>query len=240
MKCCLSSGTLVTLELLLLAVCASYGSAINQLTPREHADGWKLLFDGSTIQGWHSFKQSQAPSKGWIVEDGWLHCQGSGGGDLLSHAEFDEFDLRWEWKIEAAGNSGVKYFVPEEGNSAIGHEYQMLDDERNPDAKLADGKRITASFYDVLRPTAKIPIKPIGEINESRILVKGDHVEHWLNGMKVLEYQCGSPALKSAVAESKFKGHPRFGDRLKGHILLQDHHSQVWFRNLKIRDLSGK
>jgi len=130
----------------------------------------------------------------------------------------------------------LKYFVLESRNAALGHEYQMLDDERNPDGRIAQGKHVTASFYDVLKPSVAPPTKPIGEINQSRILVKGDHVEHWLNGVKVLEYECGSESVKAAVAASKFKNVRGFGDRVKGHLLLQDHHSNVWFRDIKIRD----
>lgn len=211
----------------------------NQLTPVEKAAGWKLLFDGKTTQGWHSYKKTTFPAHGWVVEDGWLHCLGEKGGDVLSDATFDQFDLEWDWKLEPKGNSGLKYFVLDTRPSAIGHEYQMLDDDLNPDGKLAKGKRITASFYDVLKPTVKTPTRPMGEINHSRVLVKGDHVEHWLNGVKVLEYEAGSDALKAAVAESKFKSTEGFGNRVKGHILLQDHESQVWFRNIKIRDLSS-
>jgi hypothetical protein len=210
----------------------------NQLSPAEKADGWKLLFDGQSPQGWHSFKKKSFPASGWIVQDGWLQCLGKDGGDVVSDGEYDQFDLQWDWKIEPAGNSGLKYFVLDSRPSALGHEYQMLDDEKNPDGKIAQGKHITASFYDVLKPTVPPPTKPIGEINHSRVLVQGNHVEHWLNGVKVLEYECGSDAVKAAVAESKFKNVPGFGTRVKGHLLLQDHHSQVWFRNLKIRDLS--
>jgi len=147
--------------------------------------------------------------------------------------------VEWEWKIAREGNSGLKYFVLDSRKSAIGHEYQMLDDERNPDGKLAEGKRITASFYDVLKPMVKTPVREPGEINHSRVLVRGNHVEHWLNGVKVLEYECGSDAVKYAVAASKFKDMPGFGERAKGHLLLQDHNSEVWFRNIRIRDLSG-
>jgi hypothetical protein len=200
---------------------------------------WKLLFDGKTTAGWRTFKKDTFPAKGWVVEDGWLHCLGNGGGDIITDAEFDDFELVWEWKQASAGNSGVKYFITETRNAAIGHEYQMIDEEREPDAKLADGKRVTASFYDVLKPT-RVATKPPGEINHSRILVQGNHVEHWLNGEKVLEYECGSDAMKRAVAVSKFKNTPGFGDKIKGHILLQDHHSEVWFRNVKLRALSGK
>jgi hypothetical protein len=129
----------------------------------------------------------------------------------------------------------VKYFVTETRNAALGHEYQMIDDERSPDATSISGKHVTASFYDVLKPTATPPTRPAGEMNQSRILVKGNHVEHWLNEVKVLEYECGSEAVKAAVAASKFKTTAEFGNKIKGHILLQDHQSEVWFRNVKIR-----
>jgi hypothetical protein len=228
----------VSLASLLLGGALEAAEPANQLSTEEKANGWKLLFDGQTPHGWHSFKQSSFPAKGWLVESGWLHCQGKGGGDVLSDGEYDQFELRWEWKLEPAGNSGLKYFVLETRNSAVGHEYQMLDDQLNPDGKEAQGKHVTASFYDVLKPTLAPPSKPLGEINESRILVQGDRVEHWLNGVKVLEYECGSGAVKAAVAESKFKDVAGFGNRVKAHLLLQDHRSNVWFRNIKIRDLS--
>lgn len=215
-------------------------SAPNQLEASEQAAGWKLLFDGKTTHGWHTFKKTSFPEKGWVVEDGWLHCLGENGGDILSDGAFDQFEIQWEWKIESGGNSGLKYFVLQTRNTPLGHEYQMLDDAVNPDGKLADGKRITASFYDVLKPTVKTTVKPVGEINQSRVVVKGNNVEHWLNGEKVLEYECGSPEVQAAIAESKFKTVRGFGQRVKGHILLQDHESQVWFRNIKIRDLSAK
>jgi hypothetical protein len=226
-----------TLTLLMTPLLAA--EPVNQLSTQEKADGWKLLFDGQTPRGWHSFKRTSFPTNGWVVEDGWLHCLGKTGGDVLSDGAYDQFDLQWEWKIEPAGNSGLKYFVLESRSSALGHEYQMLDDEKNPDGKVAQGKHVTASFYDVLKPTAPPPTKPVGEINQSRILVKGNHVEHWLNGVKVLEYECGSQIVKDAVDRSKFGNVPGFGERVKGHLLLQDHHSQVWFRNIKIRDLSA-
>lgn len=209
--------------------------AVNQLTDAEKAAGWKLLFDGKTTEGWRTFKKQTFPAKGWVVEDGWLHCQGKGGGDIISDAEFGDFELQWEWRIAPGGNSGLKYFVIETRNSALGQEYQMIDDESSPDAKSLSGKQVTASFYDVLKPAVHPPTRPPGEINQSRILVKGNHVEHWLNGVMVLEYECSSDAVKAAVAASKFKTTAGFGDKLKGHILLQDHQSKVWFRDVKIR-----
>jgi hypothetical protein len=224
---------------LLLAVASLAGAAeSNQLAPAEKGAGWMLLFDGKSTQGWHAFQKKTFPAKGWIVEDGWLHGLGQGGGDILSDGEYDQFELQWEWKLASGGNSGLKYFVLETRKTALGHEYQMLDDALNPDGKVAAGKHVTASFYDVLKPTVSPPTRPMGEINQSRILVRGNHIEHWLNGSKVLEYDCGSPAVQAAVAESKFKNVPGFGNCVKGHILLQDHGSNVWFRDLKLRRLA--
>lgn len=209
----------------------------NQLSPTEKGAGWALLFDGQSTKGWHSYQKKTFPSKGWVVEQGWLHGLGQGGGDILSDGEYDQFELTWEWKLAPEGNSGLKYFVLETRKTALGHEYQMLDDALNPDGKVASGKHVTASFYDVLKPSLSPPTRPMGEINQSRILVQGNHVEHWLNGTKVLEYECGSPAVQAAVAESKFKNVAGFGNCVKGHILLQDHGSNVWFRDIKIRSL---
>ena len=236
MQTCCSSLLCLTFSLILTVGSAVSGATTNQLTEEEKAGGWKLLFDGTTTHGWHSFKKETFPAKGWLVEDGWLHGLGKGGGNILSDAEFDQFELQWEWKQAPAGNSGLKYFVLETRNSPLGHEYQMIDDEHASDASHA--KRVTAAFYDVLKPTTKPATKPAGEINQSRVVVKGNHVEHWLNGTKVLEYSCSSEEVKTAIAASKFKNVPGFGDRVKGHFLLQEHGSEVWFRNLKIRDLS--
>ena len=227
-----------TLATLILAAAAAM-AADNSLTKQEAAAGWKLLFDGKTTQGWRMFKKQSFPHQGWVVEDGWLHCLGKGGGnkgggDIITDAEFDDFELEWEWKIAPAGNNGVKYFVIETRDEALGHEYQMIDDERAPGVDKGNRKQLTAAFYAVLAPSHP-PIKPPGEINSSRVLVKGNHVEHWLNGVKVLEYECGSEVVRAAVAASKFKNKPGFGNKVRGHILLQDHNSEVWFRNVKLR-----
>jgi len=160
-----------------------------------------------------------------------------GARDIISTDTYDQFELEWEWKIALAGNSGVKYFVLEDLDTAIGHEYQLIDDERHPDAKVGP-KRQTSALYDVLA-AANRPLKQAGEWNTSRIVVRGTTVEHWLNGTKVLSYELGSPALKAAVAESKFKDVARFGTPQKGHILLQDHGDQVWFKSIRIRPLAG-
>ena len=210
----------------------------NVLAADEQAAGWKLLFDGRSTSGWRSFKKKDFPAKGWVVEAGCLkHTAKGGGGDIVSDAEYDQFDLRWEWKIAPKANSGLKYFVTENRSSALGHEYQMIDDGRGG---AAAGLQTTASFYAVVPAPATKKLNPPGEWNESRVLVRSNHVEHWLNGDKVLEYELGSDAVKEAVARSKFKDTPGFGTRIKGHILLQDHGGEACFRNLKILDLSGK
>jgi hypothetical protein len=196
--------------------------------------GWRYLFDGKSTAQWRGFKKEGFPKSGWVVENGWLHCLGKDGGDIITVDQFDNFELELEWKIAPGANSGVKYFVTESRNSPIGHEYQIIDDDTNPDAKIADGKHLTGGFYDVLKPQNAKPLPP-GQINRSKIVVSGNKVEHWLNGVKVLEYVCSSPELKNAIQDSKFKNTAGFGEKIKGHILLQDHHSEVWFRNIKIK-----
>ncbi len=212
-------------------------SKANLLTKAEKAAGWKLLFDGKTLDGWHSFGKKEAPDHGWIIEGEWLKCVANGhGGDLVSDAEVNDFEFSWEWRLPPKANNGIKYFIiTEERAQAVGHEYQMIDDETVKDAKYG-----TASFYDVLPPRADKPLKPPGEINRSRVIVRGDHVEHWLNGAKVLEYELGSAAVRDAVAKSKFKNVAGFGTKIKGRILLTEHHDEASFRNLKIQELPGR
>jgi hypothetical protein len=217
------------------------GGAANQLTPDEQKQGWMLLFDGQSLKGWRGYKRPDATGTRWKVDGGFLTLPPNdgqdthGARDIISVATFDQFELTWEWRIAQAGNSGMKYFVLEDLDSAIGHEYQLIDDERHPDAKVGP-KRQTAAFYDVLAASDR-PLKPAGELNQSRIVVAGRTVEHWLNGRRVLQYVLDSPALRAAIAESKFKGIDRFGKLQNGHILVQDHGDQVWLRNIKIRRL---
>jgi hypothetical protein len=205
---------------------------LNALTPAERKAGWKLLFDGRTLNGWRGYRKPGLPQAGWVVEDGCLKLQAnSGGGDIITVDQFTDFDLQWDWRIGPKGNNGVKYLVTEERPSAPGHEYQMLDD-----ATTDDPNKFTASFYDVLPPQKKTPLQLPGQWNHSRILVQGKHVEHWLNGEKVLKYELESPEAKAAIAQSKFKNAPGFGDKIKGHILLTDHKEETWYRNIKIRE----
>lgn len=206
---------------------------LNTLSPTEKAAGWRLLFDGRTTQGWRGFKQTSFPNQGWVIEDGLLIKQPRvRGGDIVTTDTFLNFELTWEWRIRKGGNNGVKYFITEERSSAVGHEYQMIDDSR-----VQDPKGMTAAFYAILPPSADKPSPRIDDWNQSRILVQGQRVEHWLNGLKVLEYELGSPTVLAAVARSKFKNVPGFGTKLRGHILLTDHTDEAHFRNLKLREL---
>ena len=230
-----AGGTALGLAAILTTRLGAGAAEPNQLTAEEKAAGWKLLFDGQSTRGWHGFKKPTFPEKGWVVEDGWLKCVAKGrGGDIVSLEAFTDFELSWEWRLPPKANNGLKYFITEERAQAIGHEYQMIDDTVAPDAKHS-----TASFYDVLPPKADKPLKLPGEINHSRILVQGNHVEHWLNGAKVLEYELGSDEVKAAVAQSKFKNVARFGTKIKGHILLTEHQDEASFRNIKIRETRG-
>jgi len=212
-------------------------SAPNTLTAKEAAEGWMLLFDGKTTEGWRGFKKTAFPEKGWVVEAGALkHVAGAGGGDIVRSEKFSEFELSWEWMIPPGANNGIKYYILEERGGAIGHEYQMIDDV----ASKSIPKHCTASFYDVLPPTIPSKSNKPGEWNHSRILSKGGKVEHWLNGTKVLEYVLGSPEVKEAVAKSKFKSVAGFGEQQNGLILLTDHQDEASYRSIKIRDLSKK
>jgi Domain of Unknown Function (DUF1080) len=217
-----------------------------EATMKADSTGWTQLFDGKTLNGWHGYNAPDAKTKKsdtsdtlWKVENGLLTVPPSHEGDtkgrrdIITTGTYQEFDLRWEWKIAEGGNSGVKYFVLEDQPDARGHEYQMIDDERHPDAKIGPHRQ-TAALYDVF-PAHDRPMKPAGEWNSSEVIVKGNHVTHILNGKTVLEYDLGSPELKAAIAKSKFKDLARFGTPLSGHILVQDHGDQVWFRKIEIK-----
>jgi hypothetical protein len=218
----------------------------NTLSDFEKNKGWELLFDGASTKGWRGVYKDKFPDKGWEVKDGELivlastGAESTNGGDIVTIDEFSDFELVADFKITEGANSGIKYYVTEKENnkgSAIGLEYQILDDKNHPDAKLGrDGNRTVSSLYDLITAENK-RVNPIGEWNTARILSKNNHVEHWLNGMKVLEYERGSKEFRELVDASKYKDWPAFGEAAKGHILLQDHGNKVSFRSLKIRKL---
>jgi hypothetical protein len=222
-------------------------AAPNTLTPAEKEAGWRLLFDGKTSDGWRGHGRAAFPTDSpWAVEDGTLHRRAAGkrSCDLVTSDEFDSFELRWEWKIAPGGNSGLKYLVDEtmakKPDDGVGFEYQMLDDDRHPDAKMGkEGNRTAGSLYDLIPPARGKVLHPPGEWNESRLVVDGNHIEHWLNGGRLLSFERGSPEFRKLVAESKFKDIPRFGEVARGHILLQDHGNEVTVRNIKIRAAKG-
>jgi hypothetical protein len=218
-------------------------------------DRWISLFDGRTLNGWHALGYPSIPSGLWTVDGGAIKhlekrkgaVQSDGqplvGFDLISNSSYQDFELEWEWKISAAGNSGLKYNVDEHlstmmdpPHAAKGWEYQMIDDAANEDNKLATHR--TGALYDMIAPNGFKRVKPAGEWNRSRLIFRGNHGEHWLNGVRIVSFDVGTPAFDSAFAKSKYAKYPAwFPVRRKGQIVLQDHDAGVWFRSLKIREM---
>jgi hypothetical protein len=225
--------------------------AKNALSETEKKQGWELLFNGQDLSGWRSAMKTTQPTGGWLVKDGELLIQGSDGsesrsyGDIVTTQNFKAFDLTFEFKLTEGANSGVKYFVNEaldaKGGSAIGLEYQLLDDVKHPDAKMgAAGNRTLASLYDLI-PSYKLEPRfqrKIGTWNQARIVVLPNNIiQHWLNGYKVVEYERKSNIFDALVARSKYVAFPGFGMIDEAPILLQDHGNTVFFRNIKIKKL---
>jgi hypothetical protein len=210
----------------------------NKLNHNEQRGGWKLLFDGKTGSGWKSAKSDGFPEKGWTIQNGVLTIQPASKvpqrpGDIVTTRPYKNFELMIDFKITPGANSGIKYFY----HNGLGLEYQILDDDRHPDAKLGaqPGSRTLASLYDLIKAENKQPY-PVGQWNSARIVSRGSRVQHWLNGRKVLEYDRKSPAFKKLIAQSKYKNAQGFGLWDEGLILLQDHNNEVSFKNIKIRE----
>ena len=219
----------------------------NKLTEKEIAEGWQLLWDGETTEGWRGAKLQGFPEKGWVIENGILKVmksdggESTNGGDIVTVNKYRNFELKVDFKITHGANSGIKYFVDTELNkgegSSIGCEFQILDDNNHPDAKLGvKGNRKLASLYDLIPAPADKGFRG-GFFNTAHIKVNGNHVEHWLNHVKVLEYDRNSQMWDALVNYSKYKVWPGFGNSEEGHILLQDHGDEVWFKNIKIKVL---
>ena len=260
---------ILTAACLALAATATAGAADtntqppNTLTAAEKAAGWQLLWDGKTTKGWRSARGDAFPKESWSIKDGVLIVTGKGGdeaaagGDIITRKRYSNFELLVDFKLTPGANSGIKIFVqpnldPITGagaktsgkpgtGSAIGLEYQLLDDAIHPDAKLGrDGNRTLGSLYDLAPPAKDKSPNPIGEWNTARIVSQDNHVEYWLNGKKILEFDRGSKQFRDWVAQSKFKNIPGFGEWPDGHILLQEHGYVSYFRNIKIRALPAK
>jgi hypothetical protein len=232
----------------------SSSASASQLTAAEAAAGWRSLFDGRTLTGWRGLGYSGIPTAHWTVDHGTIKKiasgkvavqadgQPTGGGDLMTVDSFRDFELAWDWKVTPGANSGVKYNVSEELSTAMppshaakGFEYQMIDDARHPDGKLPTHR--TGALYDLIAPPEDKPVNPVGDWNHSVIVFDGNHGEHWLNGRKVVEYELGSPAMNEALAKSKYAPIPWFATRRAGHVVLQDHGDEVYYRNIRIREL---
>jgi len=235
-----------------LACAIVAGACPTQVQAQNH--GWRPLFDGKTFNGWRGLGYDSVPSAHWKIEDGAIKKISTGqvprqadgqpaaGGDLMTKETFKDFELSFEWKISRGGNSGVKYNVSEElsmaqapNHAALGFEYQVLDDDRHEDGKLPSHR--AGGLYDLIAPNANKKLKPVGEWNTSMIVFRGNHGEHWLNGKKVVEFNLGTPRMSSLLAKSKYRNIKNFAQRRAGHIVLQDHGDEVYFRNIKIRIL---
>lgn len=246
-----NSSMLPWLAVALLVADYSMAAEPNTLTPQEQASGWKLLFDGRSTTGWHTYGKRTVVANAWQVQYGCLIIpKGNGrpngsGGDLVTNATFTDFEFQFEWRVGPGGNSGVEYLFTEgekrtasfypgdTGDSPLGFEYQVLDDAAH--AKNA-ANRLAASIYSLVGATGKT-LRPVGEFNHGRIVMNGSHVEHWLNDRKVAECELGSPALERTIATSKYKPYLGVGIKRATALALQDHGEEVAYRNLKLREL---
>lgn len=247
--------------LTITALVASVGLAEqprNRLTDAEKLAGWQRLFDGETSTGWEGFQGTPFPATSWAIEDGTIRTlANNSGGDIVTVSEFENFELVFDWRLVKGGNSGVKYLVQKAWAGpgyrphlspdakrrsmlrATGPEYQLLDDDNLNRRRTGWEYSSCGSLYLLYKPVADKPVRAAGEWNTSRIVVRGTHGEHWLNGTKILEYEFNSPDMFSRIERTKFKRVPGFGFKGPGHIALTHHNHPVWYRNIKIRALAG-
>jgi hypothetical protein len=243
---------LVLASSLFVLVSSAHANAPNTLTDAERAAGWRLLFDGKSFTGWRNHGAESGTIEGWVIEDGALHMTrdttligllwhaikpyGRATVDLMTRERFERFELSVDWKLSPGGNSGIFYLLPagDPPWQKRGLEMQVLDDAGHADGKIETHRN--GDLYDLIASSSR-PARPVGEWNTARIVVDGDHIEHWLNGVRVVEFTRSGPAWDALVAQSKFAERAGFGAARSGHILLQDHGDPVWYRNLKLREL---
>jgi hypothetical protein len=242
------------LLVLLAAGCQAEEPAVQEAQATEPAQEWTVLFDGESFAGWRGLGRDSVPSGHWIIEEGAIRKVASRGvptapdgqplegGDLMTVGTYRDFELTFEWKVAPGANSGIKYNVSEAMSTAappvhaaLGFEYQILDDDLHPDARNGPN-RTAGALYDLVPPDPDKILRPVGTFNEGRIVFRDGHGEHWLNGIRVLEYDLGTPAFDSLLGLSKYAPVAGFADRRTGHIVLQDHQDDVWFRNIRIRE----
>ncbi len=238
----------------LFGTLAASAQSPNQLTASERAAGWRLLFDGHSFTGWRGLGFDTVPTAHWRIVTGAIEKVPSGtvprlpdgqpaqGGDLMTTATFRNFELAFQWRVAPGSNSGVKYNVSEElsmakavNHAALGFEYQVLDDALNSDNKVPSHR--AGALYDLIPPSAAKHLRPVGQWNDGRIVFRGNHGEHWLNGAKIVDFDLGTPRMDSLLAKSKYRVIPGFADRRSGHIVLQDHGDEAYYRDIRIRVL---
>jgi len=227
---------LLGLGMILFGCGASTITILPSLSLDEQNAGWKLLFDGKTFNGWRGFKMQEVP-QGWtITKEGELYFKPKGKGDIMTAEQFGDFELQLEWKISPGGNSGIFFRVTEDDDYSwkTGPEMQVLDNVKHKDG--GDPKTSAGANY-ALHPPLQDVTRPAVEYNAVRLVVQETHIEHWLNGVKVVEYDIGSPDWEARVTASKFGTMSKYGRNRQGHIVLQDHGDKVWYRNIRIRPL---
>ncbi len=232
-------GLLLTAVFILCSVEAhGYAQKKRRSEGRGRGSGWIVLFDGKSTDAWRGYRRDSFPTGGWTIEDGALKTiVGGDRVDLITKEKFKNFEFECEWNVAPGGNSGIIYLVSETEPDAwrTGPEMQVLDDERHRDGR--NPKTSAGALYGLIAPSPDKVVKPAGQYNKARLVVKDGHVEHWLNGKKIVEYQLGSPELQKLIAESKFKDMPNFAKQTEGHIVLQHHGEEVRFRNIRVRRL---